>query len=152
FDMVRMSNELNNSFEKFKQFQSVNGGFVWFAGGPDDRYISQYIVTGIGHLRKLKGFANRQEAKLKEILASAIPYLDRKLKDDYERLTKSKMDLEKYTPENSEIQYLYMRSFFPDYPIAKTSEQAYNYFKKQSQQKWAKQSKYMQGMIALALF
>src|SRR4030095_2878749 len=48
FDMVKMSNELNNSFEKLKQLQSENGGFVWFAGGPDDRYITQYIVSGIG--------------------------------------------------------------------------------------------------------
>ena len=55
FDMVRMSQELNSSYEKLKQMQSSNGGFVWFKGGPDDRYMTQYIVTGIGHLKKLKG-------------------------------------------------------------------------------------------------
>jgi hypothetical protein len=152
FDMVKMSTELNNSFEKLKQLQSENGGFVWFAGGPDDRYITQYIITGIGHLRKLKGFANGQETKLKEILTSALPYLDKKMKQDYDRLSRSKTDLKKYMPDNSDIQYLYTRSFFPDYPIAKASQPAYDYFKKQSQLNWTKQSKYMQGMIALALF
>lgn len=152
FDMVRMSNELNSSFGKLKQLQSENGGFVWFAGGPDDRYITQYIITGIGHLRQLRGFANGQETKVKEILASALPYLDKKIKEDYERLTKSKTDLKKYVPTNSDIQYLYTRSFFKDYPIAKASQLAYDYFKKQSQLSWIKQSKYMQGMIALALF
>src|SRR5262249_11992286 len=55
FNLVRMSKELNNTYEKLKQMQSSNGGFVWFKGGPDDAYITQYIVTGIGHLRKLKG-------------------------------------------------------------------------------------------------
>ncbi|TMI82719.1 MAG: alpha-2-macroglobulin, partial [Bacteroidetes bacterium] len=152
FDMVKMSSELSNSFEKLKQLQSENGGFVWFAGGPDDRFITQYIVAGIGHLKKLKAFASGQEAKLKQILASAIPYLDKKLKEDYDRLNRSKTDLKKYVPDNSNIQYLYMRSFFPDFPIAKVSQPAYNYFKKQSQLNWTKQSKYMQGMIALALF
>ena len=54
FDMVRMSSELNSSYEKLKQMQTENGGFVWFKGGPDDRYMTQYIVTGIGHLKKLR--------------------------------------------------------------------------------------------------
>jgi hypothetical protein len=152
FDMVRMSNELNNSLERLKQLQSENGGFVWFAGGPDDRYITQYVVTGIGHLRKLKGFATNQETKLKEILASALPYLDKKIKEDYDRVIKSKTDLKKYAPDYSNIQYLYMRSFFPDYPIPKASQRAFDYFKKQSQLNWTRQSKYMQGMIALVLF
>ena len=53
FDMVKMSSEMNSSYEKLKQMQSENGGFVWFKGGPDNRYITQYIVTGIGHLKKL---------------------------------------------------------------------------------------------------
>jgi alpha-2-macroglobulin-like protein/alpha-2-macroglobulin family protein/MG2 domain-containing protein len=152
FDMVRMSNELNNSFEKLKQLQSQNGGFVWFAGGPDDRYITQYIISGIGHLRKLKAFANGQDTKLNKILATALPYLDKKIQEDYDGLTKSKTDLKKYVPDNSHIQYLYMRSFFPDYPVAKGSQAAFNYFKKQSQANWTKQSTYMRGMIALSLF
>ena len=44
-----------------------------------------------------------------------------------------------------------MRSFFPEYPIEKASQTAYNYFRKQTQTYWTNQSKYMQGMIALAL-
>src|SRR5437016_13320019 len=44
-----------------------------------------------------------------------------------------------------------MRSFFPEYPITKASQTAFNYFKKQSQLYWRVENKYMQGMIALAL-
>ena len=44
-----------------------------------------------------------------------------------------------------------MRSFFPEYPVEKASQTAYNYFRKQTQTYWTNQSKYMQGMIALAL-
>jgi hypothetical protein len=44
-----------------------------------------------------------------------------------------------------------MRSFFPEYPVEKSSQTAYNYFRKQTQAYWTNQSKYMQGMIALAL-
>jgi len=154
FDMMKMSSELNSSLEKLKQMQSENGGFVWFKGGPDDRYITQYIATGIGHLKKLKSIASGQNEKLKEILAMAIPYLDRKIKEDYEailRLSKSQKSAQPGNPGSLAIQYLYMRSFFPEYPIAKNAQAAYNYFRKQSQILWTRQSRYMQGMIALAL-
>ena len=151
FDMVKMSGELNGNLEKLKQMQLENGGFVWFKGGRDDRYITQYIITGIGHLKKLGAFAKGQENKMTEILATAIPYLDKKIKEDYDYLVKHKTDLKKYSPGYSEIQYLYMRSFFPEYKIPAASKTAYAYFKTRTQQTWTVQSKYMQGMIALAL-
>jgi hypothetical protein len=151
FDMVRMSRELDNSYDKLKQMQSSNGGFVWFKGGPDDRYMTQYIVTGIGHLKKLNGYADGQKAKLDEILVTAISYLDKKIKEDYGNLIKYKTDLKKYTPGYSTIQYLYMRSFFPEYKIPAATKKAYDYFRSRVQLTWAKQNKYMQGMIVLAL-
>ena len=151
FDMIKMSEQLNNSYAKLKQMQSSNGGFVWFTGGPDDRYMTQYIVTGIGHLKKLNAIAKGQEANLKSILATAIPYLDKKIKEDYDNLIKYKTDLKKYTPGYTIIQYLYMRSFFPETKITEASMTAYTYFRGRAQQTWVGQSKYMQGMIALAL-
>ncbi|PZR25701.1 MAG: alpha-2-macroglobulin [Citrobacter freundii] len=151
FDMLRMTSELNGAYEKLKQLQSSNGGFVWFSGGPDDRYMTQYIITGIGHLLKLKGVASGQNEKLKQILERAIPYLDRKLKEDYDNLVKYKTDLRKYIPSYSEIQYFYMRSFFPGYKVNSASMTAYNYFKSRLPVEWTKQNKYMQGMTALAL-
>jgi uncharacterized protein YfaS (alpha-2-macroglobulin family) len=48
--MVKMGNEADKAIAKLKELQSTNGGFVWFKGGPDDRYMTQYIITGIGHL------------------------------------------------------------------------------------------------------
>ena len=151
FDMIRMSEQLNSAYEKLSRMQSSNGGFVWFTGGPDDRYMTQYIVTGIGHLFKLKSVAKGQEEKLKSILQKAIPYLDQKIKQDYDDLIRYKTNLKNYTPGYSMIQYLYMRSFFPDYPVATASRTAYDYFRGRAQLTWVSQSKYMQGMISLAL-
>ncbi|HKC36539.1 MAG TPA: alpha-2-macroglobulin family protein, partial [Chitinophagaceae bacterium] len=148
FDMIKMSSEMNSSYEKLKQMQSENGGFVWFKGGPDNPYITQYIVTGIGHLKKL----GVDVKKLEPVLKLVIPYLDLQIKKEYDELKKNKTDLSKYTPDYSEIQYLYMRSFFPEQKIATTSQTAYTYFRSRTQQAWTKQSKYMQGMIALTLF
>lgn len=148
FDMIRMSNEMNSNYEKLKQMQSENGGFVWFEGGPDNRYITQYIITGIGHLKKL----GVDVEKLTAIVNEAIPYLDLQIKKDHDELKKNKTNLTKYTPNDYQVQYLYMRSFFIDKKIPAASQAAYNYFRSRAQLTWTKQSKYMQGMIALALF
>lgn len=152
FDMVKMSEQLTISYNRLKQMQSSNGGFVWFTGGPDDRYITQYITTGIGHLKKLKAIPNGQESKMKAITALAVPYLDRKIKEDYDNLIKYKADLKKQQIGYVQIQYLYMRSFFPEYKIDAAAQTAYNFYFKQAQQYWTGHSKYMQGMIALALY
>ncbi|MGN6542752.1 MAG: alpha-2-macroglobulin family protein, partial [Ginsengibacter sp.] len=151
FNMVKMSLQLQSAIDKLKDMQSTNGGFVWFKGGPDNRYMTQYIVTGIGHLKKLNATPANQQITLNSILEKAIPYLDKRLKDDYDNLIKNKADLSKSNLSAIAIQYLYMRSFFPESSIPKETETAYNYYRNQTKKYWLNQSKYMQGMIALAL-
>jgi len=151
FDPVKMSLQLESALNKLQDMQSPNGGFVWFKGGPDNRYMTQYIVTGIGHLKKLNALPAFQQKELKDILDKAIPYLDMMLKKDYDDLIKSKVKLNQDNLSTIAIQYLYMRSFFPEYSIAKETQTAYNYYREQSKKYWLNQSKYMQGMIALAL-
>ena len=53
FDLNRMADELTSSLRKLQQKQSPNGGWPWFNGMPDSRYITQDIVTGFGHLQHL---------------------------------------------------------------------------------------------------
>src|SRR5690606_6492229 len=136
FDLVRMGNELSSSYERLKQMQSPNGGFVWFKGGPDDRYMTQYIITGVGHLMKIGAIAQGHKPKLDEILATAIPYLDRKIKQDYDELVKHKTDLTKYQPSYAIIQYLYARSFFTEIPVDQASRKAHDYFRGRAQATW----------------
>ena len=96
-------------------FQSSNGGFVWFKGGPDDRYMTQYITTGIGHLKKLNALPEEESVNtIDDIAAKAISYLDKKIKEDYDDLIKNKADLKQQQINYTQYQYLYMRSFFPN--------------------------------------
>ncbi|MEP6594677.1 MAG: alpha-2-macroglobulin, partial [Ginsengibacter sp.] len=152
FDMVHMSKELESSLTKLKDMQSSNGGFVWFKGGPDDRYMTQYILTGIGHLKKLHAITKDQDQRLLSIINSAIPYLDRKLKVDYDNLKKYKSNLKVNNTGNIAIQYFYMRSFFPGDAVAKETQPAYNYYLGQLKKHWLTQSRFIQAMIALSLY
>lgn len=151
FDLVRMRNELGSNLEKLKQAQKESGAFPWFAGGPDDRFVTQYIITGIGHLRQLNAIPKGQEDDLMEIANNASSYLNYQVKKEYESLLKAKTDLNKYTLAGYTIQYLYMKSFFPDWEVDKTAATAVTYFNSRLPLSWNKQSKYLQSMIALAL-
>jgi len=168
FDSARMEKELGSALDKLQEMQSPNGGFVWFKGGPDDRYITQYILTGIGHLRRLKAIPAASLDRINAIVSAALPYLDKKIKQDYEELKK----LEKASappgkngtitkgktigripwPDHFQVQYLYMRSLFNEQGIPGDVFPAINYYRKQAQQSWLQMNKYLQGMIALALY
>lgn len=150
FDMVRLSKEKEKTFGKLQEMQTGMGGFSWFKDGPDDRYITQYIITGIGHLSKLHALSNDDFGKLKKIIEKALPYLDAKLKEEYDDLKKYKADLKENNLSYTAIQYLYMRSFFPDYKINSNTQTAYKYYQDQSKKFWLRNNKYMQAMIALA--
>ncbi|MFT3825055.1 MAG: alpha-2-macroglobulin family protein [Chitinophagaceae bacterium] len=149
FDMVRMNQGLTASLAKLKEAQLSNGGFTWFKGGNDDRFVTQYIATGFGHLQQLKALPNNEG--IQSVISKAVSYLDARIKEDYDNLVKNKAKLTDNHLGSLQIQYLYMRSFFPKYAIPATTSTAYNFYKKQAQQYWLTQSRFMQGMIALAL-
>jgi uncharacterized protein YfaS (alpha-2-macroglobulin family) len=154
FDLNRMSNELNTAMTKLQKEQTSNGGWPWFPGMPESRYITQHIVSGMGHLDKLNVESVRKDEKTWTMLKNAVGYLDNCIKDEYDYLKKystpKEMELNNLSYEA--IQYLYGRSYFTDLPIPKRSQEAFDYFKGQEQKYWLSQSKYMEGMIALALF
>ena len=151
FDMVKMSAEQEKAFNKLKEIQLDNGGFSWFKGGRDDRYMTQYIITGVGHLRKLGALNSSNYENVKAIVDKAVPYLDKKIKEDYGDLIKYKVKLSNNNTSFQQIQYLYMRSFFSEIKTAASSQKAVDYYKGQIKKYWLQNSKYMQGMIALAL-
>jgi uncharacterized protein YfaS (alpha-2-macroglobulin family) len=111
FETHKLAKDIRKNLNALEQMQLPEGGFPWFKGMQSDRYITQYIVTGIARLQHLnvKNAGNNDADK---IVAKALPYLDRKLKEDYDYLIKDKINLEQQNINYSQIQYLYMRSFY----------------------------------------
>ncbi len=161
FDMSRMSKELISAFDKLKDMQTAGGSFAWFKDGYEDRYITQYILTGIGRLQQIKALPPAMEEKIKDIVTAGLAYLDKQIRKDYEEDLKAaaresggKGDVKTAPRQIGElpVQYLYMRSLFPNDAIPGSLFPAVNYYRKQAQHSWVQCSPYMQGMIALALF
>ncbi|MCG3166041.1 MAG: hypothetical protein POELPBGB_01817 [Bacteroidia bacterium] len=152
FDLNKMSHELDVALRKLEKAQVSNGGFPWFPGMPDSRYITQHIVTGMGHLQKLGVIDFAKDRKAWNMTQQAVRYLDDRIREDYESLKKHKADLSKNHLGSEQVQYLYARSFFnSQIEISSNNKEAFNYYKGQSEKFWLENSRYMQGMIALAL-
>ncbi len=147
FDLSRMNHEADACINKLAKMQVSNGGWPWFDGGPDNRYITQYIVSGMGHLKKLGIDPNN--SKLNTMMVNAVAYLDHQIKRDYDELVKWKVDMDLDNLSYYHIQYLYARSFFKEIPVKDKDKVAYDYYYGQAEKYWLNKGIYMQGMIAL---
>jgi len=154
FDLNRMANELESAMRKIQKLQAPNGGWPWFKGMPDSRYITQHIVCGFGHLDKLGVQNSGENKKIRSMIEKAVYYLDDRVREDYEYLLEHYKgdELEKNHLGYTQVHYLYTRSFYYDmFEIKKKNKEAFDYYKGQAEKYWLTNSKYMQGMIALAL-
>jgi hypothetical protein len=150
FDGKEAKERMHESISKLEKMQLSNGGFSWFEDMPDDRYITQRIITGIGHLKKLNAWPEEDTNILAAIVQKAIPYLDARMKDAYNKILKDSIKDPELNP--GDIQYLYMRSFFPEINRADSVKEAYSFYEKLAEKNWNNQTIYLQAMIALALY
>jgi uncharacterized protein YfaS (alpha-2-macroglobulin family) len=151
FDLNHMSHELGAAQRRLEKMQMSNGGWPWFDGMPDDRYITQYIITGFGRLQNL-GMANTAaDRSLREMVERGVRYCDDRIREDYDEIMAHAIYPDSNHLGYTQIQYLYMRTFFKDIAIDPDNQKAHDYFKGQAIKYWLRNSRYMQAMIALAL-
>jgi len=154
FDLNKMSNELESAIKKLMKMQVSNGGWPWFEGMPESRYITQHVVNGMGKLDKLGVTNIRQDGRVWSMVTNAISYLDDRMDEDYRWLKKHYSESEMKDDHIGDIQihYLYSRSFFKDVKIKGKHEEAFKYYKAQAAKYWLNKSHYLQGLIALGLY
>ncbi|MEN0052401.1 MAG: alpha-2-macroglobulin family protein [Mucilaginibacter sp.] len=149
FDLNKMSNELQLNLDKLHKRQLPNGGFPWFAGDWADRYITQYILAGIGQLYYLH-IADDNNQTLKSIKDNALAYLDNQLIEDDQR-AKKLTGYETQHIGSTEIHAWYARSYYVNKPMSQALKTIFNNFLKRAENQWISQSIYEQGMIALIM-
>ena len=151
FEINKLAQSQSSAIRKLADLQLPSGGFGWFKGSREaDRYITQYILTGIGHLEHLG--VGKTDASLSAIRAKALNFIDNEVRKEYEYFKTNKIDLTLQNINREDILYLYMRSLHTDIPIDAKCREAYDYYKKQVATYQASFNSYMRGMIALTLF
>jgi uncharacterized protein YfaS (alpha-2-macroglobulin family) len=155
FDLNRMAGEQARALDKIVKAQAANGGFSWFPGFPEDRYMTQHIIAGMGHLDVMGVKSVRADDRTWEMVTNALSYLDSKIKRDYDDLKdlarQKKIDLNDNHIGYLQYHYLYIRSYFKDVAIPNSSKEAFDYYLGQAKKYWLSTNMYMQGMACLAL-
>jgi len=174
FDLNKLTNEQQTAINKLKEMQFSNGGFPWFKGSDyPNRYITQHIATGFGHLQKLGVTFNKVETtnkSIETIISKAVSFLDEEILDDYNKLLKQAKKMRdvantkeqgikaetKFLKKNNigyiQLHYLYMRSFYSTHKLPKNVEPAFNYYKNQASTYWKDFNLYGKGLNALVQY
>ncbi|WP_179345411.1 alpha-2-macroglobulin family protein [Winogradskyella ursingii] len=150
FDLNKMNNELQSAMLKLKNNQYTSGAWPWFNGGRDNRYITQHIVGGFGHLKKLNVASSEAEMQM---IQRAVQYLDAEFIKEYNNLKKhnENVDLTKDHLSHMQLHYLYVRSFYPKIKASKEVKTVMDYYKNQIKKYWLSRSLYAKGLMALAM-
>lgn len=155
FDLNKMSHEKDRAVRQLLQHQMSNGGWPWFKGMPDNRFITQHIVSGLGKLQHIGVDNWSTDRRQKDALERAVYYIDDRLWEDYEELLKmverGTRNIEDDNISPIHIHYLYTRSFFKDIPVRARNQEAFDYYFGQVEKYWPTKNRYQQGMIALTL-
>lgn len=153
FDAQRMAEEEAVALGELHDLQLPSGAWPWWNGMREDRWITQHIVAGMGHLEALNAADLRPDGKAQAMLERAVQWLDEEVARDFQRLQHdlSKEDLDRWTPGFSEIQYLYARTFFRPAERGGATAVAQNFYKERLAHTWMAFGLQQQAMIALAL-
>jgi len=138
--------------KKLKELQASNGGISWFPGMPVNRYLTQEIVTGLGHLDRLGAIRIAEDTELNELTTPMLRYLDQQIREDFAEVKRTDSNYLKNDHLGYiQAQYLYSRSFFTDKKISKEVNEAYNYYIQQAKSYALSKNNYSRAMLALAL-
>ncbi|MDR2848024.1 MAG: hypothetical protein LBV39_02860 [Bacteroidales bacterium] len=147
FDLNRMANEQQDAWEKLKRDQGANGGFPWFAGQPESRGITQYIVGGLERMRRLGALPRTEEVN--DVIEKALTFCDAQIHADYKKMLEDKSGKRQYI-NGIHVQYLYLCSFSQRRSYALL--EAFDFYMQQAEEYWARLNLYEQAMTALVMY
>ncbi|MGY8916590.1 MAG: alpha-2-macroglobulin family protein, partial [Flavobacteriales bacterium] len=147
FNDNHVNQEMQLALNKLLNNQMSNGAWAWFQGGPSNRYITQHIMAGLGHLRQLNAGLADEKAQLLE--DRGLAYLDGEFVTEYEEMKKHMDNINNDHLSSLQIHYLYLRSFFKDQPAPNKVEEVVQFYLGQARKYWTKKSLFEKGMLAL---
>jgi hypothetical protein len=150
FDLNKMSYEMQTNLEKLQTKQLSNGAFPWFGGSYPDRYITQYILAGMGQLYHLN-IVDTKNQTLKNISDKAMAYLDVALIDDENRAKKDNKNYGTRDLSPIEIHAYYTQSYFTVRSMSAEMQGLTSAYLKRAETHWVGRNVYEQAMIALTM-
>ncbi|MBP5190400.1 MAG: hypothetical protein J6031_05755, partial [Bacteroidales bacterium] len=120
FNKTTLSRQLQKDLDRLLAAQRSDGSWSWIEGARwPSLYTTQYILKTFGLLRQ-QGIA--LDSRTEHALNRAMDYVDRETYIYYKKYIKGST----FEPVN--LDYLYLRSLYPDNKLSKTQQEAYDFF------------------------
>ena len=154
FKLKQLAEGQETALSKLARRQSSDGSFSWFPGGPQNRYMTQYVLETLARMDQLGVLSSSQRQQATAIRQRAMSYLDLELAEDYERLleaTPKEEERKEYQPSSYFIHYLYARAFTTrEAPKGTMSRTALAFYTSQAFKRWTEYGVYEQALLAAA--
>lgn len=148
FDLNMQKNQSQQYLDKLMKLQTPNGGFAWFEGMPESRYITQEIMLNLARLNKMTGKSIVESQP--SIVNTALNYLDLEIARDFAELKKYNKNYQKENCiGNMQLFYLHLRSEYPTIPVHVSAQEAVKFYTAQSEKYWTSFSLYGKAMMAV---
>ncbi len=145
FDLNQQQNQSQQYLNKLINLQKPSGGFSWFDGMNESRYITQEILLGMARYNKMTHYSPTPDW-----LVKALNYIDLQIAKDLNNLKNSNKDYKnKMVIGDMQWFYLHVRSGYKDVPVREEAEEAVEFYTAQAEKYWTNASLY--GKTATAL-
>ncbi len=151
FDLNQQKNQSQQYLDKLLKLQTPNGGFAWFDGMPENRYITQEVLLNLSRLNKLTNKIPSND--FQNSVNLAFVYLDKEISKDFDQLKKNnKSYLNENCVNDNLLLYLYLRSEYPKVPVADFAKDAIKFYTEQSEKYWTQFSLYSKAKAAILAY
>jgi len=130
FDLNTLKMQQTETLRLLEQKQQYNGGWPWFDGMPESPYISTYILTGFGKLKKMgtwSSMTKTDQQTADRICEKAVRYVEYCVAESYREMKRHKED---WGIGGTVLSELYALSFFKEQNSDKDFAKAKKYYLK----------------------
>jgi uncharacterized protein YfaS (alpha-2-macroglobulin family) len=148
FDLNMQANNSRQYLDKMLQLQCPSGGFAWFKGMNESRYITHTILLNMARYQKMTGDT---ESNFKDgWIKKALNYVDLQIARDLDQLKKYNKDYKTtMTIGDTQWFYLHVRSEYKHVPVNNAAKEAFEYYTAQAEKYWTKATLYGKAATAL---
>ncbi|MDR1527782.1 MAG: hypothetical protein LBS46_08985 [Dysgonamonadaceae bacterium] len=116
FDANRIRYMNTQALDKLQSLQTGDGGWAWFKGMNGNVSITQWILYGMATIRPENSG---------DMIEKAVHFIDKHFKDRYEQFKKTNPRWQESRSFSTyELEYLLVRSYYPDIPLGDADEAA----------------------------
>ena len=150
FDLNRSRDQLARSLRRLQELQTEEGGWSWFKGFRPSVSITHYILYGLNRLQELGALQSGD--KTLSMQSQAVAFADAEALRRFEAMKLYNKNWKKIKMISlTDLEYLYVRSAYPDNPMEKELKEMSDFYHSVLQKHWTAYGLYERSLIAVLM-